>query len=252
MRDTFETSRFPAKTGVYRPNLNYEVERVGNEGEKQLSLVRLLRENEGAGIVYAATIREVKAVADYLKHIGFDAAPYHGQLGAGEQRGNRDRFMAGGLKVIVATSDCGPDAGAPSTSMDIDKSDIRFAIHYNMPMSIEAYYQESSRAGRDGRTARCTLLFQLADRRRQLFLISGRSPKPEEVVAVYETLGRLNADLAPARLEQIQTSVGGAPRTKVRAILSLLKNMGFIKEHRGARYTLLKRDLSEQEMRRLA
>jgi ATP-dependent DNA helicase RecQ len=96
------------------------------------------------------------------------------------------------------------------------------------------------------------LLFQIADRRAQAFLMGGRSPKPEEVVAVYATLERLGADLAPASLERIQSSASEAPRIKVRAILALLKNMGFIKEHRGARYTLLKRNLGEQEMRRLA
>ncbi|MGH9767480.1 MAG: RecQ family zinc-binding domain-containing protein [Blastocatellia bacterium] len=241
-RETFGMNRFPVNAGIYRPNLNYEIERVSNEGEKQLSLVRLLRENEGRGVVYAATVKEVKAVTDYLKHIGFDVAPYHEHLGPIERLRNRDRFMAGDLKAIVVTND----------TMDIDKPDIRFVIHYNVPVSLEAYYRESSCAGRDGRTARCTLLFQIADRRTQLFFASRRFPKPEEVTAVYETLESLDADLAPAPLEQIQTSVSNVARIKVRAILSLLKNMGFIKEHRGARYTLLKRDLSAREMDRLA
>src|SRR5215470_17240569 len=79
------TAPFPADTGAYRQNLRYEVERVSNDGEKRLALVRLLRETEGSGVVYAATVREVKAVADYLKRIGFDVASYppslppHGQ-----------------------------------------------------------------------------------------------------------------------------------------------------------------------------
>src|SRR5262249_31571710 len=100
--------------------------------------------------------------------------------------------------------------------------------------------------------ARGVLLFQIADRGTQSFVMNGRSPKPEEVVAVYAALETLGADLSPTPLELIQASASEAPRIKVRAILSLLKNMGFIKEHRGARYTLLKRELGEQEMRRLA
>src|SRR5262245_48185894 len=103
LRDTFGNSHPSVNTGVYRPNLNYEVERVSNEGEKLLSLVRLLRENDGMGVIYATTVREVKSGADYLKGAGFDVAPYHGQLGESERRRNRDRFMSGDLKAIFAT-----------------------------------------------------------------------------------------------------------------------------------------------------
>jgi ATP-dependent DNA helicase RecQ len=254
MRETSATAPFLANTGAYRENLRYEVERVSNEGEKRLSLAPLLRGTEGGGIVYAATVREVKAVADYLKRVGFDVAPYHGQLGADENLRNRDRFLSGALKAIIAVSDSGatPYSIVPDMDTEIDRPDIRFVIHYNMPASLEDYYRESGLAGRDGRPARCVLLFQIADRRAQSFATNGRSLKPEEVITVYATLKTLSADLAPASLERIQTSASGAPRIKVRAILSLLKNMGLIKEHRGARYTLLKRDLGEQEMRRLA
>jgi ATP-dependent DNA helicase RecQ len=254
MLDTSATAPFPANTGAYRQNLRYEVERVSNEGEKRLSLAPLLRGTEGDGIVYAATVREVKAVADYLKRAGFDVAPYHEQLGAGENLRNRDRFLSGALKAIIAVSDSGatPYGIVPDMDTEIDRPDIRFVIHYNMPASLEDYYRESGRAGRDGRPARCVLLFQIADRRAQSFATNGRYLKPEEVIAVYATLKTLSADLAPASLERIQTSASEAPRIKVRAILSLLKNMGLIKERRGARYTLLKRDLGEQEMRRLA
>ncbi|HEY7180260.1 MAG TPA: RecQ family zinc-binding domain-containing protein, partial [Blastocatellia bacterium] len=270
MHDTFATESLLAG-GAYRPNLRYEVERVSNEGEKRLSLVRLLRETEGSGVVYAATVREVKAVADYLRRVGFDVAPYphhngqpgqpgqSGRMEADEKPGDRDRFLSGALKAFIAASDSGATPVGMDTGMDmdtkIDRPDIRFVIHYNMPASLDEYYRESALAGRDGRPARCVLLFQLDDRRAGVFAMNGRSPKPpmpEEVVAVYAALEKLGADLAPATLELIQASASEAPRIKVRAILSLLKNMGFIKEHRGARYTLLKRDLGDQEMRRLA
>src|SRR5262245_4081472 len=259
MRDNSATAPFPTDTGAYRQNLRYEVERVSNEGEKRLSLVRLLRETEGGGVVYVATVKEVKAVADYLKRVGFDVAPHPhheqlGQLGADENLRDRDRFLSGALKAIIAAERSGasPYGTAPEMETEIDRPDIRFVIHYNMPASLEDYYRESGRAGLDGRPARCVLLFQIADRRAQSFATNGRSLKPEEVIAVYATLKTLGADLAPASLERIQTSASEAPRIKVRAILSLLKNMGFIKEHRGARYTLLNRDLGEQDMRRLA
>jgi ATP-dependent DNA helicase RecQ len=260
MRDTSATRPFLADTSAYRPNLRYEVERVSNEGEKRLSLVRLLRETEGGGVVYAATVKEVKALSDYLKGVGFDIAAHQpqGQLGQfgtvemNQKLSDRGHLQSGALKAIVAVSDSGVGPLGMDTDTQIDRPGIRFVIHYNMPMSLEDYYRESAQAGCDGRPARCVLLFQITDRRAQSFALNGRSPKPEEVVAVYAALETLKADLSPAPLELIQTSASDAPRIKVRAILSLLKNMGFIKEHRGARYTLLKRDLGEQEMRKLA
>lgn len=254
MHDTSATGPVLADTSAYRPNLRYEVERVSNEGEKRLSLVRLLRETEGGGVVYAATVKEVKALSDYLKGIGFDVAAHQppGQLEMDQKLSDRGHLQFGALKAIITVSDSGMGALGMDMDAQIGKPDIRFVIHYNMPMSLEDYYRESAQAGCDGKPARCVLLFQIADRRAQSFALNGRSPKPEEVVAVYAALETLRADLAPAPLELIQTSASDAPRIKVRAILSLLKNMGFIKEHRGARYTLLKRDLGEQEMRRLA
>lgn len=252
--NTSATAPFRANPDIYRPNLRYEVDRVSNEGEKRLSLAPLLRGTEGCGVIYAATAREAKAVADYLKGVGFEVALYHGQLGMCEKLSNRDRFLSGALKAIIAVSESDAEPYSIATDMDteIDRPDIRFVIHYNMPVSLEDYYRESGRAGRDGCPARCVLLFQIADRRAQSFSTNGQAPKPEEVIAVYATLKALGADGAPASLERIQTSASEAPRIKVRAILSLLKNMGLIKERRGARYTLLKRDLGEQEMRRLA
>jgi ATP-dependent DNA helicase RecQ len=240
---------FPGAHGLYRPNLHYEVERVSNEGEKQLSLVRLLRENEGCGVVFAATAREAKAISDDLKHIGFNVAPYHEHLGAGERRRDLSRFLAGELKAIIATDLLSDDL---ESDLNIARPDIRFVIHYTMPKSLWAYYRESGLAGRDGKTARCALLFQNTDRRAQLFLTDERQPSPEEAPAIYEVLESLKADEKPASLERIQANVSEALRPKARAILSLLKNMGLIKEHRGARYTILNRGVSAPEMERLA
>jgi ATP-dependent DNA helicase RecQ len=268
--ENFKTPSAP-RENFYRPNLSYEIERVSNEGEKRLSLVRLLRENEGAGIVYVATAKEARSLTEYLNRIGFDAAPYHEELDSGARRRTLDRFIAGELKAMVVPNKSGPNESGPNESWkpgdeeqefvmgalcpghaDPDRPDIRFVIHYNMPMSLDAYYQESCGAGRSGRSARCTLMFQIADRRAQSLLTSGPTPKTEEVTAVYAALERLKADKTPVELERIQAGVSDVARVKVRSALSLLKDMGFIKEHRGARYALLKRELVTQDMERLA
>ena len=149
-------------TGIFRPNLHLEVVQTPSDDDKRLRLTELVRAREGTGIVYTATVKQVDAVEGELSAAGLTVAKYHGRLPARERRENQERFIAGELDAIVATNAFG---------MGIDKPDIRFVVHYAIPGSLEAYYQEAGRAGRDGDPSRCVLLFNASDRRTHRYFI---------------------------------------------------------------------------------
>jgi ATP-dependent DNA helicase RecQ len=158
------------------------VKRVTNELEKHGELVRVLREHDGTGIIYCATVKTVEALTDWLRDFDFNVEKYHGRMKASDRTQNQEAFMSGELQAIVATNAFG---------MGIDKPDIRFVIHYQMPGSLEAYYQEAGRAGREGEPALCSLFYQLEDRRTQQYFLGGKSLSEEQKEKNKEKLERM-------------------------------------------------------------
>ncbi|HEX6202052.1 MAG TPA: ATP-dependent DNA helicase RecQ [Thermoanaerobaculia bacterium] len=169
-------------TGVYRPNLDLAVVPVADDAAKLAALGELLAEVPGPGIVYTATIAHCESAADHLASLGHRVERYHGRLGKAARKEAQERFMRGDSPVVVATNAFG---------LGIDKPDIRFVAHYDLPGSPRAYYQEAGRAGRDGETACCVLLYRRADRAVQARFSAGRYPRAEDVEAVAAALGRL-------------------------------------------------------------
>lgn len=155
-------------TGFDRPNLFFSVLRPH---QKPKELLRLIEQRRGkTGIVYCSTRKRVEEVCDTLCEKGFSATRYHAGLSDEERRQNQDDFVYDRKQIMVATNAFG---------MGIDKSDVRFVIHYNMPKDLESYYQEAGRAGRDGEDADCILLFGQKDIDTAEYFIDHTEPNPE-------------------------------------------------------------------------
>ncbi len=169
--------------GVDRPNLHLSFTYLSSKGgkEKKLrKLVETIRGRAGAtGIVYASTRKNVGLIHERLVSEGISALPYHAGLDDGSRNTAQEAFMSGAIETIVATNAFG---------MGVDKPDIRYVVHFDIPGSVEAYYQEIGRAGRDGDAALCQTLFCYSDRYIQEFFQRGSNPPRATIEAVHRVL----------------------------------------------------------------
>ena len=173
-------------TGFDRRNLFWEVLQTKGEKEKLAVITERLASLSGAAIIYTGTRKKVEQIVTKLQKQQIDAKRYHAGLEELERTTVQEAFMEGRCDLVVATNAFG---------MGIDRADIRMVVHHTFPGTIEAYYQEGGRAGRDGDSAICLLLYSPGDRRLQEFFIEARYPPQELVFAVYERLRHRPEDL---------------------------------------------------------
>jgi ATP-dependent DNA helicase RecQ len=227
-------------TGFYRANLDLNVVYTRGEAEKRALLLEHLKKTDGTGIIYSATTRAVEELTAFLNAAGVPAGSYHGRLSARRRADAQDRFMADEFKALVATNAFG---------LGIDKPDIRFVLHYHLPGTTEAFYQEFGRAGRDGDRACGALLYDPEDRKLLRFFQARSYPNGDDLNNAHHTLKLLHQRPQPPTLAEI-LAISPLSASRMKVCLSLFTARGIVRYETGGRYRLLCPDMTRDELAR--
>ncbi|MBV8383141.1 MAG: RecQ family ATP-dependent DNA helicase [Planctomycetaceae bacterium] len=217
--------RDPAQfvTGFDRPNLSYAVVEARRDADKLAALAQVFARNPGPAIIYASSRARCESVGQFLeRELRRSVVVYHAGLTREERTAAQERFMSGAAEVVVATNAFG---------MGVDKADIRSVIHFNMPGTLEAYYQEAGRAGRDGHPAECVLLFAFGDRKLQEIFIENEYPPAAMVYRVYDFLRAQDADPIEMTQAEVREAAGiELNESAVGTALKILESAGAIEK----------------------
>ncbi len=211
---------FEQVSGFSRPNLSLNITATDKAAQKDERMKAVIAAHK-TGIIYCATRKKVDSVSETLASWGIKCVAYHGGMSDQERERAQEIFIHRKADVAVATNAFG---------MGIDRSDVRFVIHYEVPGSVEAYYQEAGRAGRDGETAVCELLFNYADTRTQEFFIEGANPTAAIVRSIYQyLLNEADKDFEVHRtLDEIAQGADVKNSMSVGSAMSILARGGYV------------------------
>ncbi|MFH1661655.1 MAG: RecQ family ATP-dependent DNA helicase [Candidatus Falkowbacteria bacterium] len=207
-------------TGFSRPNLQFGVIKANESQKPEFVIDAINSVPNGAGIIYVGTRKKVDDLTQFLLEKDIQAVSYHAGMLPEERKWVQDNFIQGKARVIVATNAFG---------LGINKPDIRFIVHYDMPGTIEAYYQEAGRAGRDGKPSFCLMLHNSRDRFLQEFFIKGDNPPPEIILDIYEILKDYESDKVLVTYAELgDMLLEKVPDMAIGTALKILEREGYI------------------------